>query len=115
MFSPSMSLRSVRDSFVIEFDISADNAVKRIIEDEVAQSIRWVVRTGRLIAHLPSQPRSPRENEEPYIDSPVPEAIHVARRLQAGAEEQTADFSPALRFLGTLMGSGGRRLIKYPG
>jgi hypothetical protein len=97
------------------FHGSADDAVKRIIEDKVGQSIRWVVRTGNLIAYLPSQPGSPRENEEPYIDSPVPGAIHVARRLRAGAEEQTADFSPVLRFLGTLMGSGGRRLIKYPG
>jgi len=97
------------------FHSSADDAVRRIIEDEVSKSISWVVRRDGLIAYLPSRSGSPRDNEEPYIDSPVPEAIHVARRLQAGAEEQTANFSPVFSFLMTLMDSGGGRLIKYPG
>jgi hypothetical protein len=96
------------------FHSSADDAVRRIIEDEVSQSISWVVRRGDLIAHLPSRSGSPRENEEPYINSPVLEAIQVARRLQAGAEEQTANFSKVFSFLMTLMDSGGGRLIKYP-
>jgi hypothetical protein len=60
------------------FRSSADGAVKRIVEDDVGQSISWVVRTGKLIAHLSDQPGSPRKNEEPYINSPVLEAIHVA-------------------------------------
>jgi hypothetical protein len=97
------------------FHSSADDAVRRIIEAEVSQSISWVVRSGDLIAYLPSQSGSSRENEEPYIDSPVPEAIQVARRLQAGAEEQTTDFFPVFRLLMTLMDSGGDRVIKYPG
>jgi hypothetical protein len=97
------------------FHSSADDAVRRIIEDEVRQSISWIVRRGDLISYPPSQSGSPRGNEEPYIDSPVPEAIQVARRLQAGAEEQTTEFSPVFSFLMTLMDSGGDRLIKYPG
>lgn len=94
---------------------SADDAVRRIVEDEVSQSITWVVRSGGLIAYLPCQPGSPRADEEPYIDSPVLEAIQVARRLQGGAEEQTTSFSPVFSFLMTLMDSGGGSLIKYPG
>jgi hypothetical protein len=97
------------------FHTPADDAVQRIIEDEVGQSIRWVVRTGGLIAYLPNRSEFPRENEEPYINSPVPEAIQVARRLQAGAGEQTTDFSPVRSFPMTLMDSGGGPLIKYPG
>jgi hypothetical protein len=97
------------------FHSSADDAVRRIIEDEVSQSISWVVRRGGLIAHLPGQPGSLREDEEPYINSPVLEAIQVARRLQAGADEHTVKFSPVFSFLITLMDSGGSRPIKYPG
>lgn len=97
------------------FHSSADDAVRRIIEDEVSQSISWVVRSDHMIAYLPTQSGSLRANEEPYIDSPVPEAIHVARRLQAGAEEQATDFSPVFSLLMTLMDFGGGRLINYPG
>jgi hypothetical protein len=93
---------------------SADNAVRRIVEDEVSQSISWVVRRGSLITYLPTGRSSPRENEEPYIDSPVVDAIHVARRLQAGAEEGTTGFSPVFRLLGTLMDSGAGPLIEWP-
>lgn len=96
------------------FHTSADDAVRLIIEREVRQSISWVVRSGGMIAYLPSQPGSLRGDEEPYIDSPVLEAIYVARRLQAGAEEQTADFFPVYRLLMTLMESGGHRVIKSP-
>jgi hypothetical protein len=39
----------------------------------------------------------------------------LARRLQAGAEEQTTKFSPLYSFLMTLIDSGGGQLIKYPG
>jgi hypothetical protein len=94
------------------FHTSADDAARRIVEDEVRQSISWVVRTGSLIAYLPGQ-SAPRKEEEPYIDSPVLEAIHVARRLQAGAEEQSVDFSQVFSFLLTLMDAGDRQ-IKYP-
>jgi len=96
------------------FHTSADDAAKRIVEDELKQSISWVVRTGNLIAYLPKQAGSPRKTEEPYIDSPALEAISVARRLQAGAEEQTADFSHVFSFLMTLLESGLGRLINYP-
>jgi hypothetical protein len=97
------------------FHSSAGDAVRRIVEVEVSQSISWVVRRRGLIAHLPGQPGSPRGNEEPYIASPVLEAIQVARRLQAGAEEQATDFSPVFSFLLTLMDHGAGRLISRPG
>jgi hypothetical protein len=97
----------------VGFHTSADNAVRRIVEDEVCKSLSWVVRSGDLTSWGP-QSESPRENEEPYINSPVPEAIHVARRLQAGVEEQTTGFSPVSRFLGTLMESGAGSRIKWP-
>lgn len=96
------------------FHSSADDAVRQIVEDEVSQSISWVVRSAGLIGYLPSQFGALRADEEPYIDTPVLEAIQVARRLQAGAEEQASDFSPVFSFLMTLMDSGGGPLIKYP-
>jgi hypothetical protein len=96
------------------FHTSADDEVRRIVEEEVSRSIRWVVRRGGRIARLPRQGESLREDEEPYINSPALEAIQVARRLQAGAEEQATDFSPVFSFLMTLLDSGGARLIKYP-
>jgi hypothetical protein len=96
------------------FHTSADDAVRRIIEYEVSHSISWIVRLDGMIAYLPSQPGSHREDEEPYIGSPVLEAIQVARRLQAGTEEQTIDFSPVFRLLMTLMDSGGDRVVNYP-
>jgi len=99
----------------LAFHSSANDAVKRIVEDQLRQSISWVVRRGDLIAHLPKQGGSAGETEEPYINSPVLEAIRVARRLQAGAEEQTAGFSHVFSFLMTLLDSGGAQLIKYPG
>jgi hypothetical protein len=91
---------------------SADDVVRQIVDREVRQSIRWVIRAEGMIVHLPRPSRSP--DEEPYIDSPVIDAIHLARRLQAGADEQSAEFFPLYRFLMTLMDSGGGRLIKYP-
>jgi hypothetical protein len=91
----------------------ADEAVERIISDEVGQSVHWVVRSGGLIAYLPGQSGFPRPAEEPYISSPVPGAIQLAKLLRAGAEEQAVDFSPVRGFLGTLMMSSGQ-LIDYP-
>lgn len=91
----------------------ADEAVERIISDEVGQSIRWVVRSGGLIAYRPGQSGSPRPEEEPYISSPVPGAIQLAKLVRALAEEQTIDFSPIRGFLSTLMESSGE-LIDYP-
>src|SRR5260370_22199773 len=81
----------------------ADEAVKQIIVDEVGQSIRWVVHGERTIAYLPDYSPFPRPDEEPYIYSPVPEAMQVAERLRAGADEQAADFSSVFSFLLTLM------------
>jgi hypothetical protein len=81
----------------------ADEAVKQIIVDEVGQSIRWVIHGERTIAYLPNYSPFPRPDEEPYIDSPVPEAMQVAERLRAGADEETADFSSVFSFLLTLM------------
>ena len=91
---------------------SADDAVRQTVDAEVRQSIRWVIRARRMIAYLPGRSRSP--HEEPYIDSPAIDAIHLARRLQSGADEQAAKFSPLFSFLMTLMDSGGAWLIKYP-
>lgn len=97
------------------FHSSAGDAVRRIVEDEVRQSICWVVRSGGLIGHLPAEPGFPRESEEPCINSPVPEAIHLARQLQRGAEEKDSDFSPVYGFLLNLMTDYDcRRVIKYP-
>ena len=81
----------------------AGEAVRQIIADEVAQSIRWVIHGERTIAYLPDYSPFPRPDEEPYIDSPVPEAMQVAERLRAGADEETADFSSVFSFLLTLM------------
>jgi hypothetical protein len=91
---------------------SADDTVRQIVDREVRQSIRWVIRAEGMIVHVSRQSASP--DEEPYIDSPVIDAIHLARCLQAGAEGQTTKFSPLYSFLMTLMDSGGGRLIKYP-
>jgi hypothetical protein len=93
------------------FHGSADDAVRRIFEEEVSRSISWVVRSGGpIIRGAQSE-----EKEEPYINSSILEAVHVARRLQAGAEEQTIGFSPVRGFLGELMDSGAGPLIKWPG
>lgn len=92
---------------------SADDVVRLIVDREVRQSIRWVIRAESFIVHLPRQSNSP--HEEPYIDSPVIDAIHLARRLQDGADEQSTKFFPLYSLLMTLMDSGGGRLIKYPG
>ena len=91
---------------------STDEAVRLIVDREVRQSIRWVSRTGGGISYLPIQSRSP--HEEPYINSPVIDAIHMARLLQAGAEEQATEFSPIFGFLMTLMDTSGGQLVKYP-
>jgi hypothetical protein len=97
------------------FHSSAGDAVRRIIDDELRQSISWVVRNGNLISHLPTEPGSPREDEEPYIDSPVLEAIHLARQLQRGTEEQATDITPVYGFLLNLMTDHDcRQIIKYP-
>lgn len=100
------------------FHSSAGDAVRRIIEDEVKESICWVARWGaggEGITYLPTQPGSPREHEEPYIDSPVLDAIRLARRLQRGAEEKDADFFPVYGFLLDLMTDHDcRRVIRYP-
>jgi hypothetical protein len=81
----------------------ADEAVEQIIVDEVGQSIRWAKRSGGLVALIPNHSPFPRPGEEPYIDSPVPEAMLVAERLRAGADESAADFSSVFSFLLTLM------------
>jgi hypothetical protein len=91
----------------------ADEVVERIVLDEVGRSIRWVRRSGGLVAFAASNSPFPQPRQEPYIDSPVPEAIQVAGRLRAGAEEQTRDFSSVFSFLLTLMESGGH-LIELP-
>jgi hypothetical protein len=92
----------------------ADEAVEQIVLDEVGRSIRWVKRRGGLVALIPNDSPFPRPGEEPYIDSPVPEAMQVAERLRAGADERTADFPPVFSFLLHLMESC-RQLIEWPG
>lgn len=91
----------------------ADEAVQQIILDEVAQSVCWAVRSGGLVGFVPNDSPFPRPAEEPCIDSPVPDAIRVAERLRAGAEEQTSDFAPVSGLLSELMESGGH-LIDWP-
>jgi hypothetical protein len=93
--------------------LAHDQSVKQIIVDEVGQSIRWVTRSHGMIAYIPNNSPFPLPGQEPYIDSPVPEAIQVAERLRAGAEEQVSDFTPLGRFLAKLMESG-YQLIDSP-
>lgn len=92
----------------------ADEAVERIVLDEVGQSIRWVIRRSGLVAFASGDSPFPRPGEEPYINSPVPDAFRVAERLRAGAEERTRDFTTVFSFLLTLMEFGGD-LIDWPG
>jgi hypothetical protein len=66
----------------------ADEAVERIILDEVGQSIRWVRRSGRLLAFAPNDSPFARQSQKSYIDSPVPEAVQVADRLRAGRQNR---------------------------
>jgi hypothetical protein len=51
-------------------------------------------------------------NEEPYIGSPILDAIHVARSLQGGAEEETGRFTSVMRLLGTVTDVD--QLIEWP-
>jgi hypothetical protein len=95
------------------FHGQADDAVEQIILEEVGQSIRLAVRRGGLVGFIPHDSPFPRPAEEPYIDSPVPEAFQVAERLRAGAEEQACDFTTIYGFLITLMDTIGR-LIDWP-
>ncbi len=74
-----------------------DEAVAEIVVDEVGQSNTWATRSGGLIVFAPNDSPFPRPGEEPYFDSPVPEAIRVAERLRAGAEEQTGGFHLGLQ------------------
>jgi len=92
----------------------ADQAVEQIILDEVGRSICWAFRSDRLIAFVPTDSPFPKPGQEPYIDSPVPEAIWVAERLRAGAEEQSTDLTSVFSFLATLM-EFGDHLIDWPG
>ena len=66
----------------------AGEAVQRIIVDEVGRSIRWAHRCGGLVGFIPNDSPFPQPDQEPYINSPVPDAIRVAERLRAVAEEQ---------------------------
>jgi hypothetical protein len=68
----------------------ADEAAEQIIRDEVAKSVSWVSRTGEFIAFVPDDSPFPEPGQEPYINSPVPEAIQVAARLV-----RTVLFGPA--------------------
>jgi len=100
-------------AFALGYHGLTDEAVERIIMDEVGQSVRWAIRRGGLVAFVPNKSPFPKPNEEPYIDSPVPEAVRVAERLRAGAEERTRDLDPVFPFLITLMEWGGQ-LIDSP-
>lgn len=92
----------------------ADEAVEQIVSDEVGKSIRWaVIHPGGLVGFMPNDSACPQPDHEPYIDSPVPEALRLAERLRAGAAERAQDFAPVFSFLLTLMESG-QRLIDWP-
>ena len=84
----------------------ADQAVEEIITGEVAGSICWAINSGGLVAFVPPDSPFPRPEQEPYLDSTVPDAIQVAQRLRAGAEEQTRDFDPVLGLLHKLLDYG---------
>lgn len=99
---------------VLAYHGLADEAIDRIVTDEVGQSLKWAIRTDKFTAFTPNPSPFPQAAEEPYIDSPVPEAIRVAARLRSGADEQTRDFFPVFSFLMTLMDSAGH-LIDSPG
>jgi len=71
----------------------AGRAAEQIIWDQVGESVRWVRRSRKFTAYVPSDSPFPKPDQEPYINSPVPEAIQVAGRLRAGAEEQASDFA----------------------
>src|SRR5262249_43773515 len=100
-------------SLALAFHGVADETVKQIVLDEVGQSIRWVRRSGGLIALLPNDSPFPLPGQEPYISSPGPEAIEVAERLRAGTKEQTRDFSPVFSLLMRLLELVGD-LIDWP-
>lgn len=91
----------------------ADEAVQQVVFDEVGQSVCRAVRSGGPVGFVPHDSPFPWPAEEPYIDSPVPDAIQVAERLRAGTEEQASDFNPVPGFLIELMDSGGH-LIDWP-
>jgi hypothetical protein len=91
-----------------------DEAVEQVILDGACRSIRWAIRRGRRIAFVPNDAPFPRPAQEPYVNSPVFDAIGVAERLRARGEEQASDFAPVFRFPMTLMESGGH-LIGWPG
>jgi hypothetical protein len=84
--------------------------VKQTVLDEVGQSLGWVTRSGRRIGYVPADSPFPEPRQEPYIDSPVPDAIRIAELLRSGAEEHTRDFGPVFSFLLTLMESGSRTI-----
>lgn len=94
----------------------ADQAAQRIVEDEVAQSVGWVVRAGGLLLLNPEPGPDglPRPEAEPYVHSPVPQAIQVGERRRAGAEEQVSDLHPVRGLISTLMDLGAH-LMDYPG
>lgn len=98
---------------VLAYHGLADEAVDRIVTDEVGQSLSWIIRHDKLTSFVPNPSPFPRPAEEPCIDSPVPGAIQAAARLRSGAAEQTRDFRPVFGFLVTLMESGGH-LIDWP-
>jgi hypothetical protein len=96
----------------LAFHSSTDDAARRIVEDEIRKSIRWIHRRrDGGIGYGPSRPGPPPEHEEPYIDSPIIEAIRLARLLQRGEEEQAVDFTLVYRLLMTMMASDAGRLI----
>ena len=109
----SGQIRMAADTLALGFHGLAGRAAEQIIWDQVGESVRWVRRFRKFTAYVPSDSPFPKSDQEPYINSPVPEAIQVAGRFRAGAEEQTSDFASVFSFLITLMESGGH-LIERP-
>lgn len=52
----------------------AGRAAEQIIWDQVGESVRWVRRSRKFTAYVPSDSPFPKPDQEPYINSPVPEA-----------------------------------------
>ena len=59
----------------------AGRAAEQIIWDQVGESVRWVRRSRKFTAYVPSNSPFPKPDQEPYINSPVPEAIPGSRTL----------------------------------
>ena len=88
------------------FDGLADEAVEQIVLGEAGQSIRWAVRSRGLVAFEPDDSPFPRPGQEPYIASPVLEAIRGGRAFASRGGGTDQGLHPDLQLPGYI--DGGR-------